>query len=225
MEPLHPETGEPLTNLERTLWRFRMVAHEAQVLWRGFNHYDDAAQAINEDLMFNLSNQALIIVSKFLEIWDDFGSLAKSDSRVICTRKAVQPAVDRILVWKGLEQFRNTTLAHAYVTKDGKLLPPWELTHTEQAPTYHAEIILLFQCVVFAVLAILSVFEEEYSPLDPLTGPPKEQPGFGPGIAKGTEIQPTLKKIMSQVDASLLAECGVVVKGPLLTTFANAIKP
>ena len=91
MEPSHPETGDPLTDLERTLWRFRMVAHEAQVMWRGFNQYDDSAKAINQDLMFGLSNQALITVSKFLEIWDDFGSLAKTDARVICSRRAVQP--------------------------------------------------------------------------------------------------------------------------------------
>lgn len=36
-EPLHPATGEPLNEIERTLWRFRMAAHEAQVMWRGFN--------------------------------------------------------------------------------------------------------------------------------------------------------------------------------------------
>jgi len=50
MEPVHPKTGLPLTELERTLWRFRMVAHEAQVMWRGFNGYKAVNKAINDDL-------------------------------------------------------------------------------------------------------------------------------------------------------------------------------
>ena len=83
MEPVHPETGQPLTELERFLWRFRMVAHEAQVMWRGFNAYEDVQQSINDHLMFSLTNQALLIVTKFLEVWDGFASLAKTDHRIV----------------------------------------------------------------------------------------------------------------------------------------------
>lgn len=225
MEPLHPLTHKPLTPLERFLWRFRMAAHEAQVMWRGFNAYPDAAKVINDDLLFSLTNQALLIVCKFLEIWDEFGSLSKVDQRVVPVRRALQPIIDRIRVWKGLEVYRNTILAHPYTTKSGALLPPWELPRTGQAPSFHAEHILLLQLVVFAVLGILRVFEEEFRPIDSLCGPSGPAPGPGPGISKGTEIDPTLRPIVERIDKQLQTECSVVVKGDLLTAFMKAIRP
>jgi hypothetical protein len=225
MEPKHPTRGGTLTPLERFLWRFRMAAHEAQVMWRGFNAYPDAATAINEDLLFGLTNQALIIVSKFLEIWNEFGKLAKEESRVVPARRAIQPIVDRIYLWKGLDKYRNTTLAHPYTTKSGDLLPPWELLRTGQAPSFHAEIMLLLQLVVFAVASILAVFEAEYRLLDPLTGPSGSPAGPGDGIAKGTEIAGVLGPLLTRVDEQLQKECGVVLKGDLLRMFRAAIRP
>lgn len=225
MEPLHPVRRDALTPLERFLWRFRMAAHEAQVMWRGFNAYPDAATAINEDLMFSLAHQALIIVCKFLEIWDEFGSLAKEDRRVVPMRRALQAIIDRIRIWEGLEIYRNTTLAHPYASKTGELLPPWELLQTGQAPSYHAEQILLLQLVVLAVAGILTVFETEYRPIDSLCGPIGSQSGPGPGISKGMEIDGVLRPLLTEVDRRLKAECGVVVKGDLPKTFQTAIRP
>ena len=222
MEPRHPTEARNLNELERTLWRLRMVAHEAQVMLRGFNRYPDAAAAINEDLWFGLTHQSLIILSKFLEIWHDFGSLARTDARVIPTRKALAPIVKRMRVWKGLDQFRNTTLAHAYLSKDGKLVPPWELQQKRRAPTFHAEVVLLLNLVPLAVLAVLSVFEKEYSPLDPLMGPSGPVPGPGPGISLGTELDAEIKTLAVTTDAALKAGLNVVVTGTLAAAFQEA---
>ncbi len=192
-------------------------------MWRGFNAYPDVAQAVNADLLFGLMNQALIIVSKFLEIWDEFSSLAKGDARVVPARRAIQPAIDRMRVWNGLDLYRNTTLAHPYTTKDGRLLPPWELTSTGRAPTYHAEQILLLQLVTFAVAGILTVFEAEFKGIEPLCGPTGKIPGPGPGISKGTEIEGVLRPILTELDQRLKAECGVVVKPDMVKAFKQAI--
>jgi hypothetical protein len=226
MEPVHPKTGKPLSDLERTLWRFRMVAHEAQVMWRGFNGYKDANDAINSALWFSLSNQAIIIVSKFREVWNAFGSLAKSDPRIIPCRRAVQVLVDRMEVWKGLDAFRDSTLAHAYLDKDGKILPPWQLFNAGLAPTFHAEIVLLLQCVVFSVLSILLVFEKEFSPLDVLAAPGNAPtPGPGPGISLGSEIGPAVRPLCASVDRLLQSECGVAAKGPVFEAFKKSLVP
>lgn len=226
VEPLHPETGKPLTDLERALWRFRMVAHEAAVMWRGFNGVKDVERDINADLMFGITNQALVIVCKFLEVWDDSGSLAPAEPRIILARRAAQPIIDRIRRWKGLETFRNTTLAHAYLDKDDKLLPPWELFRRGLAPTYHAEIVLLLQCVVFGALAILAVFEKEYAPLDKLAGPgDMPLPPPSPGISLGTEIEGELKAITQQVDFALRRDFGITGDSPLFVTFKRSLLP
>jgi hypothetical protein len=223
----HPIRGDALTELEKLLWRFRMVAHEAQVLMRGINHYPDAAKALNKDIWFSLSNHALIIISKFLEVWDDSNGHAKTDKRIIPMRRALEPILDRILVWKGLKALRNSALAHAYLDKEGELAPPWQPLGDGKAPTYHAEIILLLQLVYSAVLVVLTVFEKEFTPIESLCGPssPAKEIDPGPGIAHGSKILDAAKPILEDVQARLMKELGLTVQGPLLTAFKKATTP
>ncbi|MCZ6761266.1 MAG: hypothetical protein O7D29_13005 [Gemmatimonadetes bacterium] len=226
LEPRHPQTGEPFTELERVLWRFRMAAHEATTMWRGFNSVEDVERDINSELMLGLTNQCLIIVTKFREVWDDFGSVAKDDPRVVLTRRAVQPLVDRIDVWPGLRDFRNTALAHAYQDKAGKLVPPTALIRSGAAPTFHAEIILLMQLVVFGVLAVLLVFDAEYRGIDNTTRDAEQLvPTAGPGIALGSEIDRELRRIAHKVQAGLDRELGVTPGGDMMEMFKNALRP
>lgn len=58
---------------------------------RGFYVEEGTSSSVNSDLMFGLTNQALILVCKFLEVWDSTSALAKSDPRIVDTRRAVQP--------------------------------------------------------------------------------------------------------------------------------------
>lgn len=224
MEPLHPD-NRPLTALERTVFRFRLVAHEAQITLRGFNKYSDVATAINNELLYGITHHALILVSKFLEVWEDFGALANADSRVVPTRRAMKPLVDRINIWKGFDLFRNSALAHAYLAKDGTLLPPWELQTDGKAPSYHAEIVLLLNVINVAVLAALSVFEAEYTPLDQLLpwGEPSADPG--PGIRQGTEIQSELARLVKPMEDSLRSTLGVECSQKLARAFQRATSP
>ena len=224
MEPTHPRTGAPLTELERTLWRFRMVAHEAQVMHRGFNRAGDISKTINEDLMFGITHQAMIIVSKFLEVWDDFGSLARHEPLVVPTRRALDSIIERINIWPGLATYRNVVLAHAYLDRDGALLPPWELLRAGRAPSYHAEIVLLLFLVHYAVLGVLSVFEAIYTGIDPLAGPPAATgPRADIGLALGKDIPDELRRVIGPVDEGLKQQCDVVVGGPLADAFKRAI--
>jgi hypothetical protein len=222
----HPEHGRPLNELERLLWRFRMVAHEAQAMVRGLNAYDDASTAINTSLWFTLSNHALIIVSKFLEVWQDSGSLAKTEPRIVGVRRALTPLIDRIEIWEGIRELRNTALAHAYLDKSGNLVTPWHPITAGRAPTYHAEIVLLLHLVHIAVLCVLSVFEKEYIAIDSLAGPGKvEQPTPGPGIQFGTEIKPVMTELAKQIGPSVERECGVIVAGKFAEAFHAALRP
>jgi hypothetical protein len=223
-EPSHPVTGQPLSALERQLWRFRMVAHEASGMWRGLRRVPADSGALNDDLMFALSNHALVIVCKFLEIWDDLGSLAKDYPRVIPTRRAVQPLIDRIRIWRGLDEFRNTTLAHAYLTKAGTLLPPWTLLRAGQAPTYHAEMLLLLQTCVFASLGVLLAFEAEYTPIDPIARAADESDvPPEPGVGRVDEIDGILRPLCAQVSQSLLKDLNIKSQGPLYDTFRRSL--
>ena len=193
---------------------------------RGLLAYPNVGDAINADLLFGLSNQALIIVTKFLEIWDDSGKLAKAEPKVINLRRALTPIIDRIHVWKGLRAIRNTSLAHAYLDK-GELVAPWEFLESGEAPTYHAEIVLLLYLVHMAVLCILHVFEDEYLSIDALTGHDKQHaaPPVGPGIRNDTEILPTLNAIALDTDARMETEFGARVAGPFVERFHAKLKP
>jgi hypothetical protein len=223
-EVVHPTRRDALTPLERELWRLRMVALEAQVMLRGYNSVTDVATAVPDGLLFSLANHALLIVAKFLEVWSDFGRLAKLDERVINARKAVAPLVRRVNVWTGLEDFRNTTLAHPYTDRSGRLVGPWFLMETHRVPTYHAEILVLLNCLMFAVAGTLAAFFDEYRALGPSFRSGRPIPDSGPGIELGTEIDSSVKSLLVDVDQSL-QRLGVPAKNPVFAEFRNSIQP
>jgi hypothetical protein len=202
---LHPERGDSLTELEKYLWRFRMAANEAQVLLRGFHNTPDVARDINADLLFSLCNQGTLIVAKFLEIWDPFGSLMKHDARVLKVRIVAQPIVDRMRVWTGLEQFRNTAVAHPYLRKNGELIGPWELLSLHKAPSFHAEVVLLLALIDRAALIVLSGFPAEYAAIRSLLQSPLPAPEDGPGIRLGTDIQAEQDRVLALVKPLVVA--------------------
>ena len=194
---------------------------------RGFLAYPDLSAAINTDLLFGISNQALIIVTKFLEVWEDSGSLVKSEPKILGLRRALKPLIGRIEVWKGIRALRNTALAHAYLDGNGELAGPWELVESGRAPSYHAEIILLLYLVHIAVLCILCVFEEVYLPIDVLAGPGagKPEPPVGDGIQFGEDLKPAMQAIAADIGPRIHRECGVVVNGPFAERFQATLKP
>jgi hypothetical protein len=113
------------------------------------------------------------------------------------------------------------TLAHAYLTKDEKLIGPWDLLSPHEAPSFHAECLLLLECAKYAILGVLCAFEVEYSELKPILAAAKPQPGRGPGIQRGTEMQAELRRLAVQADR-LLADVGVAVGGAIAREFAAA---
>src|SRR5437899_12012434 len=133
----HPTEARDLSALEIILWRFRMVALENEIMLRGYREVEDVARDIPEDLLFSLANHGEILICKFLEVWRDFGGLARAVPRVVAVRRAVHPLIERIEVWPGLTAFRHTTLAHAYLDKAGQPVGPWDALHEHRAPTYH----------------------------------------------------------------------------------------
>lgn len=221
---LHPARGDALTRLERELWRLRMTTLEVQVLLRGYFSTGDAAASIPDGLLFSLANQGLILISKFLEVWDDFGRLAKQEPRVASARKAVAPLIGRINVWRGIRTFRNTILAHPYTTKDGRLVSPWHLMLTHQAPTYHAEVILLLQCAMYAAAGVLASFYEEYKALGPTFRSVEPVPSAGPGIQYGSEIGPSVRPLLGEVSERLVA-IGVPASNPVFAEFKAELQP
>ncbi len=227
MDPIpnvtHPIRGDELSPLEKQLWRLRMVALESQVMLRGYFSVPNVAEVIPDGLLFSLANHGLIIVAKFLEVWHDFGTLVPSNGRVLEVRRAVTPLVKRIEVWSGLRTFRNTALAHPYTTIDGRLVGPWFLMNEHRAPTYHAEIILLLQCVMYAVAGTLAVFYQEYKDLGPSFRSGTPVPDPGPGIRDGADIDATLRPLLQEVDARLTA-MGVPAKNPVFAEFRAELK-
>ena len=182
-----------------------MVAHECQTFRRGLNRVQgDITEILNDDIFFILMNHGLILVSKFLEIWDAFGRLEPEDRRVRQVRKAVMPYVDRIRVWPGLGQFRNSALAHPYLTKKGEIVQPWTLIEKERAPGHHAEQILLLDCAILTCAGVLATFDQEYADLQPILG--RESPETtvpSKGITLGADIHSEMDPLNTAVNKAL----------------------
>jgi len=228
-EPLHPKRQDPLTPLERDLWRLGMVAQETQILTRGLEHYRNTATPLNGDLLFSVTNQALITIVKFLEVWHATKQHAKSDSRVSRRRRALQPIIDRIEVWKGLRLFRNSTLAHPYLTRDGKLIEPNMIIRHHGVPFNNAEILLLLKLINFAVLGFISGFEDEFLAIWPVVDGDLVDRDLkvvdpAPGIHHESEIDPELRKVLAVAGASLKAQ-GLTISAWLSSDFQSRLNP
>jgi len=158
---------------------------------------------LEDDFVFTILNYGMILVSKFLEIWNEFGSLSKTNSRIVEVRRAIQPLIDRIEIWDGLREYRNSTLAHSYRTPQGQLMLPWHLLEAGRAPSYHAEMMALVTAAISAGFGILASFEEEYLAIRPLLASTIENLPIGPGISAGPEIAQSLRPIAVRVGSDL----------------------
>lgn len=141
-EPLHP-SGRPLSDFERALWRLKMVSHEANLLICSVTRSEDRKK--DKSLLFTLTNYGLVLVTKFLEIWDEFNGMAKDNRRVKEVAQAVSPAIRRITkTWPQIRSYRNWAIAHPYSIRDEpEITPPWKLLEAEVGPFQHAEILVL----------------------------------------------------------------------------------
>jgi len=143
---------------------------------------------------------------------------------VIPRRRALQPIIDRITVWKGLDLFRNCTLAHPYLTSDGKLIPPTTIIRRYGVPAYHAEVLLLLRLVHYAVLGFLSGFQKEFLAVWPLSD--KDDPPLdpAPGIDQGKQIDPELRRVLAAVDAEIKRE-GLAIDQTFGKEFESRLRP
>src|SRR3954466_13565185 len=98
-EPRHP-AGRELTELERCLFCLYIVAVEAKRCAEVFLGHEDRKR--DGPLIFTVINHAVIILNKFVEAWDDFNALAKSDERVRKLCAAMKPAISKIKDWPRL---------------------------------------------------------------------------------------------------------------------------
>ena len=113
------------------------------------------------------------------------------------------PFVDRIKVWHGLAEFRNSALEHPYLTRKGEFIQPGTLIETERAPGHYAEQILLVDCSILACAGILAAYDQEYAGLQPILG--SQSPGTMPskGIMLGPDIHNQLDQLTTAVNKGL----------------------
>ncbi len=225
-EPSHPVTQRPLTDLDRTMLRLRFVALEAQYCHRAIARPVENECAgslrLSGDMEFVIANHALLIVSKFLEVWRTIGK-AGSNAAMQQVRRAVAPLVDRIGIWPALAEHRGSTLAHAYLTGDRKFIHPAHHLGSSGAPSRTAEVVVLLQCVLLSIAATLARFQREYDALKPLmrVGP---EPAVTRGISTGRQIRAELKPLAEIVNKNLSA-IGLTLREQAFAEFRNAITP
>ena len=92
-EPSHPD-GRPLSDFERALWRLKIVSHEATCAICSVIVAEDRKR--DRNLLFTVTNHGLIIVCKFLEIWDVFNRMGVDNRRIREVTVAAAPAVRAI---------------------------------------------------------------------------------------------------------------------------------
>lgn len=115
----------------------------------------------DDGLKFTITNHIYIILYSFLEEWRKLEALG-SDDKIQATLRIASPALNRIRQWKGLSKVRSMLLAHGHRDNKGKLVLPYEVFDTYNAPTAYAETILLGNCSILAVKVLLTQHKSDY---------------------------------------------------------------
>lgn len=200
-EPLHPE-GRPLSDFERSLWRLKMVSHEVNLLICSVTRSDERTR--DQSLLFSLTNYGLILVTKFLEIWEQFNAMAADNRRVREITQTLSPAVRRITkTWPKIKSYRNWAIAHPYSIRDEPhITPPWKLLEAEVGPFQHAEIMVLLDCVRFATAGTLAYYGDIYRKLSS-TFDAGEEPETTRGVLDGAEAEAERRRLAAEIDERL----------------------
>lgn len=214
IEPLHPE-GRELSEFERQLWRLRLVAHECLMLHVGLTRSED--RKADGALMFTVSNYSLLLVCKFLEVWNDFEAMGRGNRRVAEAADAVEPLVKRIREWDQVRQYRNWTLAHPYrKEKLGPVIPPWKLLELGYVPNQEAERLLLNLCAVHCVAGVLVYLGDIYRKPAPALDVQDKEVTVRKGVVLGEDVVPNIEPLAAEADRRLKA-AGVDLSDPVFT--------
>lgn len=125
----------------------------------------------DSNVRLTLAPWMLVLTNSFLEAERRLGSLSASteiplhiQNELRLVKRIVKPAVDRIIQWKDLREFRNTVLAHSFGGQQGRLTftTPLEFMAVKKVPNSVAEIIVLAYCAILACKKILSHFKSEF---------------------------------------------------------------
>lgn len=187
--------------LHQSLWRLAALRNQLRKALDAIRPKDRFG---DNDLRFTVCNYIPILVCSFLDAWKSFSSLGHNEE-IKTTLRIAKPGLDCIQKWKGLNKVRSQLLAHGFSESGrGPVAYPGDVFARYDAPTEHAEIILLGECACSVAEKALARHYDEYH-----EGYPKSQknPSIEPmGIRKREEIDMELDKIkvkMSKIEDSL----------------------
>ena len=214
-EDAHP-TGRELTELERCLFCFYLNGTEAKHCIDAIAGHDDRKH--DAAFVFTLTNHALILINKLLEVWIKFCSQRKADERVKKLIESMRPAVERLRSWAGIEAFRNQALAHGYRTKSSKVVHPTALLRSGSVPLQNDETMhLLLLCKVLST-AVIVFFAAEFGGIRPLLENYPLEPA-DPRAMNSKQREQELHLMGTQLN-SALAALGVDLGSPLFGLFS-----
>ncbi len=214
-EPAHP-SGRQLSEFERRLLRVRLLGHEANLLFCSTTKTEE--RLADSKLLFSLQNYGHIIICRFLEAWQQFNSLAKTDTSVLKISRALSFYIDRLNEWPGLTDYRNWILAHEYqIGSSPEFIPPWVVAGTGTVPTKPAEVLVLLDCVRMASACLLSFYGDVYRELTPVLRVPSESPPPH-GVTTGDEADTERLRLTRQA-ISAMTGLGVTQNDPVLREF------
>jgi hypothetical protein len=195
-----------------------MISHEANLVICSVSRSEDRKS--DPALLFSLTNHGLLLVCKFLEIWDGFNAMSRDNRRIREVSQAVSPAIRRITkTWPRIREYRNWAIAHPYsMREEEEITPPWRLLEAEVGPVQSAEILVLLDCVRFAAAGVLAYFGEYYRKLAPTFDVPPSPPE-GRGVSDGAEAEAERTRIASDLNEKL-SGIGVDLRDTVFKEFA-----
>ncbi len=215
VEPRHP-SGRELTEVERCLFCLYLAAVEAKHLAAIFLGHEDRKS--DGSLVFTVMNHAVIVIDKFVEGWDTFNGLAKSNDRVKKLCAAVKPLIRRLRAWPQLRAYRSQAMAHSFRDSKGRVIHPTAFVRAGAVPAASDETMQRTILVRLAATAALAYFEPDFEGIRPLLEGYPEEPK-DPRAMTGDARQAELQSLAANVNQALQG-LGIDLASPIFQIFA-----
>jgi hypothetical protein len=219
-EPFNPETGKPLSDLDRAPFRLNLLMTELTLVMRGLRGVTaiPPGNPFAHEPRFLIDNVGMLVLAKFLEILASLEN-QRTDRRLAEVLKAIAPITARIRIWPSIESFRDQVHTHAYRTATGSIVNPAYLIASGEVPGTSAEVAVLISLTQFAVVVLLEAFFDEYWAILPLVNVDDPSPS-SVGVSDGTQVEQEVHRVINEV-TPLITGLGV---NPFGRVFQHAFR-
>lgn len=188
------------------LYHLNFIGNEVENTYKAFGNIIGKVDDADEKVLWVASTSYVLIRS--VAFLDEYNCIVSSSDEelkptIVAIRKAVQPAIDQIRLWKGLTDFRNHVLAHNLRDKNLMISVFENGLSSYDVPKNGYDLMVFYNCIVMVKKVFQSAFGEKLGRLQNFLDSRLET-GVGNKFTSEEAAMAKVLEITNQINANIL---------------------